>query len=323
MDLSESAKTATGAMSSITMATSVSVSEPTRKQRTHAITFTLNNYTNDDIQKVMLWIQDQCDYGCFSQEVSETGTPHLQGYMHFANARSYPPTAFRKLLERRAHDEVARGSPMQNHDYCAGLCEKKGNTLNPTFWEFGDVPAQGSRTDWSQALAQVQQVGVYAALEAQPHLIPNVRALERVRQLSHASQMRKMNVIVLYGSTGTGKTLAAWSAYPDLYSKPDGTWWDGYDGQEVVLLDDYDGHIPLPTLLKWLDRYSLQLPIKGGFTAARYTTVIITCNRHPEHWYPSAHPEHVRALMRRLRVILEKESFSIQDITNANQEDVS
>lgn len=299
---------------SITIATSVSNDDPVSKVRTHAIAFTWNNYAESDVEKMKAWIKDQCDYGCFSQEVSSTGTPHLQGYLHFENARFYPNQKLRKFANSKIHDAIARASPIQNRNYCSGLHVKKGNTLNPTFWEFGDVPVQGGRTDWKQALEQARDVGVYAALEAQPHLIPNVRALERVRQLSRTSKMRKMNVIVLHGPTGTGKSYAAWSAFPDLYTKPDGQWWDGYDGQKVVLLDDFNGDVPITTLLKWLDPYPLQLPIKGAFVAAQYETVIITSNRPPYEWYPSCDRKHVDALYDRLRVIPPKTIYTQEDI---------
>lgn len=309
---------------SITDTTSVpKAREGVSRHRTHAIAWTLNNYTEDDIKRCRAWIKDQCDYGCFSQEVSKKGTPHLQGYMHFKNPRDYPNGPFRKLLDRRVHDAPARAGPEKNREYCSGLCEKKGNTLNPTFWEFGDIPKQGSRTDWREALEMARDVGVYAAVEAQPHLIPNIRALERVRQISRTSKMRKMNVIVLHGPTGTGKSYAAWSAFPDLYSKPDGQWWDGYDGQKVVLLDDFNGDVPITTLLKWLDPYPVQLPVKGTFVAAQYETVIITCNRIPYEWYPSADRKHVDALYDRLRVIPTKTIYTQEDIHEyAHQTDV-
>lgn len=44
----------------------------------------------------------------------------------------------------------------------------------------------------------------------------------------------------IYGDPGTGKTRGVWEKYPDLYVKNINKWWDGYNDQDVVLLDDWD-----------------------------------------------------------------------------------
>lgn len=277
------------------------------------------------MELVREYIKKECIFGCFSQETGESGTPHLQGYHHYENARSYPVKAFRELLGNRVHDEIAFGSPRQNRNYCAGLVEKKGNVLNATFWEFGELPSQGARTDWDKAVHDVKNHGVAATLEEQPHLLPCIGALQRFRQISQRSTHRDVRVYVLVGETGTGKSRSAWDAFPDLYSKPAGQWWDGYDAHEVVLLDDYNGEIELSTFLKWLDRYPLQLPVKGGFVAAAYTKVIITSNYTPEQWYRYDGEKHRLALRRRFYTYLEKTVYTQQDLEdhnpNANEEE--
>lgn len=44
----------------------------------------------------------------------------------------------------------------------------------------------------------------------------------------------------IYGRSGCGKTRTVLKAYPDCYIKPRNAWWDGYNGEEVVLVDDVD-----------------------------------------------------------------------------------
>lgn len=243
--------------------------------RTRGIPFTQNNWTTESYEALQRFGETYCIYMVLGKEVGESGTPHIQGFLYFENPRAYPCKKFR-AISNGAHDEMLRGTPKQAADYC----KKDGD-----FWEFGEVPSQGARTDWVKALEDIKSQGVVQAVENQPHLIPCVRALSSFKQMSMKSTHRDVQVHVLIGPPGCGKTKWAWDNYPDLYTKPDGQWWDGYAGEETVLLDDFGGDLAYTTLLKVLDRYPLQLPVKGGFVAAKYTTVIITSNKFVQSWW--------------------------------------
>lgn len=179
--------------------------------------------------------------------------------------------------------------------------------MNPTFWEFGDAKKQGQRTDWETAHEMLKAgESVTAVIEAQPSLLPCQRALREVAMLLLKPKHREVNVTVLWGGAGTGKTRYAYEHYPDIYSKPIGQWWDGYTGQKQILLDDYYGYLPYSELLRVLDRYPYQVPIKGGFVQAQWDTVIITSNTPPEKWYKGLW---TAALRRRLNNIFQLESI--------------
>ena len=45
---------------------------------------------------------------------------------------------------------------------------------------------------------------------------------------------------VLWGPSGTGKSRWVAATWPDAFWKaPESKWWDGYSGQETVVLDDF------------------------------------------------------------------------------------
>ena len=47
-------------------------------------------------------------------------------------------------------------------------------------------------------------------------------------------------VWVLWGPSGTGKSRWVAATWPDAFWKsPESKWWDGYSGQETVVLDDF------------------------------------------------------------------------------------
>jgi hypothetical protein len=78
-------------------------------------------------------------------------------------------------------------------------------------------------------------------------------------------------------------------------------WFDGYEGQKLVLFDDFDkGQISFRLLLRLLDRYPMQVPIKGGFVEWCPRVIYITSNLGPARWYPS---EDYMVLHRRLDVV--------------------
>lgn len=112
----------------------------------------------------------------------------------------------------------------------------------------------------------------------------------------------KLEVIIKIGPPGCGKTRWAFENFPDLYrvsipKKTGQLWFDGYEGQETILLDDFYGEIAYATLLHLLDGYPMQVQIKGGFVWKNWKRVIITSNEYIENWYPI---RQIAALRRRV-----------------------
>lgn len=96
------------------------------QSRSRSFCFTWNNYP-DNHQDVL----DELDfrYVCYGYEFApQTGTPHLQGFILFANARTLN-SVIRGLPG--VHVLVARGTAAHNRTYCS----KSGD-----FIEFGDPP---------------------------------------------------------------------------------------------------------------------------------------------------------------------------------------
>ena len=106
---------------------------------------------------------------------------------------------------------------------------------------------------------------------------------------------------VVWGPPGTGKSRYAWeSGGPEAFwlSKPNGqrAFWDGYDGQKVVVIDEFYGWLPYGFLCRLLDRYPFRVETKGSSVPFLAERVIITSNVCPSRWYRQG----LRALRRRL-----------------------
>lgn len=91
------------------------------------------------------------------------------------------------------------------------------------------------------------------------------------------------------GPPGSGKSRSAWNDFKVTYSHAGDRWFDGYDADERVLFDDFDGWksgISYRKLLQLTDRYPMRVPVKGGFVQWIPKMIIFTTNVHPERWYP-------------------------------------
>jgi len=105
---------------------------------------------------------------------------------------------------------------------------------------------------------------------------------------NQTKSFRQVHVEVHWGEAGTGKTRHCVENYPNAYKLDfdnGQVWWDGYEGETTIILNDFYGGLPYNKLLDLLDGYQMRLPIKGGFTYANWNKVLITSNKPPEQWY--------------------------------------
>jgi len=111
--------------------------------------FTLNNYTDEDVNHLITVLEPLTTYLVFGREIGDSGTEHLQGFFQLNNSTRF--NKVKQLIGNRAWLAQARGTTQQASDYC----KKDGN-----YEEFGDVPAeQGKRTDWDVYREWVTELG--------------------------------------------------------------------------------------------------------------------------------------------------------------------
>lgn len=98
----------------------------------------------------------------------------------------------------------------------------------------------------------------------------------------------KTETTIFWGEPGTGKSRKAYEeakGFGTVYYKPRGEWWDGYQQQTSVIIDDFYGWIKYDELLKLTDRYPYQVPIKGGYEVFNSKFIFITSNKPYPEWY--------------------------------------
>lgn len=261
--------------------------------------FTLNNYSEANQDELRILFESEgVVYLVFGRETGEQGTPHLQGFISLATRKTF--NQIKSFLPDGAHIEKAHGTPSQASSYC----KKDGD-----FEEFGDVPGgQGRRTDIAAVADRIKEGASYETIFDE---FPGP-ALRYRRSIQEAIRDRQpvrnwaVNVIILWGRSGTGKTRSIWDFHDHatIYVHPGDRWFDGYTGQEIVLFDDFSGsEFKLSYLLKLLDRYPMRVPVKGGFVQWAPKVIYFTSNKDPKQWYANALEEHQNALFRRVNTI--------------------
>ena len=129
------------------------------------------------------------------------------------------------------------------------------------------------------------------------------QAFREYRNLVSARRTWPMEINVLWGPTGTGKTQQAWEeAGADAFLvNLDNTHSQGIMDKKNIIWDEFSGSsCDIKYLLQLTDRYPMT--VRGLYTTYNFVgyKIWITSNLNPDEWYPNAHPEHKNALQRRL-----------------------
>lgn len=272
--------------------------------------FTLNNYDESDLRRVDEVVSSGLGiYLCYQPERGELGTRHLQGFVSFKNARQLG--GVKRVIGDRAHLEPMRGTIEQAVAYC---CKEESRDADAGFGfkEFGCRPAgaghPGHRTDLSEAITAIRE-GKRGREFFESHgdvWLRYGRGMESAFRLYEPKRTEKTIIYWFYGRTGTGKSMRAQEMAPDAYWKNNSSWWDGYDGQEDVIIDDYRcDFCKFSELLRLFDRYPLQLQVKGGTVQFRSKRIFVTAPYHPSVMWSTRTEEDLGQLLRRIENIEE------------------
>lgn len=261
-------------------------------------------------------------YFCMMDEIGDQGTYHTHLYI-YANS----PMRFSTLKRHfpTAHIEKALGTSLENRTYVLKEgkfqdSEKGHTTVKGTFEEQGLIPTKSQESTHKLQLIHKMIEDGYSNLQIIkefPEYSFRIKTLVELRneylREKNSVGFRNLSVTYIYGKTGTGKTYSIFQKHkPENicrvtnYENPRALF-DAYEGQDVLVFEEFRSQIPIGDMLNYLDRYPIDLPARYGNRWASFTKVYITSNISLKEQYKSIQekePESYKAFLRRIHNVV-------------------
>lgn len=228
---------------------------------------------------------------------------NASGYLHWqfvlATSKKTSLAGLKSLLGpscRGIHAELSRS------EYAAAYCCKEDTrVLGP--WEWGSKPIRrNSKVDWESVWCAAKS-GDLDAIPASIRVV-SYRTIRIIGSDFISPRPIEREIFVFWGRTQTGKSRRAWDeAGMDAYSKcPRSKFWDGYQGEKNIVVDEFRGGIDISHVLRWCDRYPVRVEVKGSSRPLDAERIWFTSNVDPRDWYPDLDEETKAALLRRFNI---------------------
>lgn len=246
----------------------------------------------DREQYMKIMAKNNIKFLAFGRETCPTSKrKHHQCFMYFKGSRAHGKLALKRMggWWGETHNYVC--AALGNQDANAIYCQKESELE-----KVGTEPKQGAKTDLEDTCKEILngKITVDDIAKKHPmHYHMYGRTLERVQTLQKRTQWRTWMTegIWYFGKTGSGKSHQAYDMenyHPDTHYILDlqEDWWDGYVGQEYIIINEFKGQIPFGQLMDLCDKYPKTVKTKCRekvpFLAKK---IVIASISRPEHCY--------------------------------------
>lgn len=238
----------------------------------------------------------------------ECGTPHIQGFIYFKNAKSW--NGVRDVLPPRCSN-IKKRYYQSSAERAAGYCLKDGQ-----YEQYGSLPEQGKRTDLHEMADMVIEGKSRReiALHNPTQFIVHNRGLEALRRAIRVPPEDpqgeyEFENLWLFGGRNAGKSRYARDKYPgDLFVKSlDEEFWCTYRDESTVLIEEWTPKTSekwYNALMVWTDRYCFWVKIKGEEAMKiKPRRFIITSNFSINDCFPNPYEYDRDAILKRFKEI--------------------
>lgn len=243
----------------------------------------------------------QADYAIGQLEEGDSGTKHIQFMLYFkkqqraSRFKGFPCwiSGLRAPIAVERYEKYVQKSETRIEDP----------------YSYGTKPDTFGEKDDAETVVEKLKKGGLQALKPKDQL-RYANVAYKITLLAPPPKVLKQPFgLWVYGKKGTGKSYpnlvdeTTGERRGDTFIKKQNRWWDGYQGQARVVLDDLDqdGKCLAHDLKLWVDIYRDQGECKGGHVWLSYSEFIVTSNYLPEEIFYEFNEEFLRALKRRFK----------------------
>lgn len=226
-----------------------------RRQQSRSWFGTLNNYTAEELEQVRAFDAPYVAIGFHIGEQSHL--PHIHVLVQFKNPRGWPK------LSTRFHWEKRRGTVQECLNYL-----NKNNQLE----ERGARPPEPKdiHEEWTQFVESIHnnEVDKDSKMYARYEGYAKRRLAELKPKKDYQGELDAKNIWIC-GPPGIGKSRMVRQTFSakQIYNKGLNKWWDAYQDEECVLIEDIDpksAEFLAHHMKIWADRYSFGAEVKNG-----------------------------------------------------------
>lgn len=210
----------------------------------------------------------------FEEQCPTTGKLHYHSIVVFKN-----PTRFTSVatLDPTAHWDTKNNGALGIYKYVSKNNRSCFVTGEPpeAIKKFQENQNKHAKKTQFQLIVEAIKEGKYQEIQEERVYAQYQRFFDQLAQSTEPSkrwqgQLQEKNHW-LWGPPGSGKSSAIWDAaereHLTIYQKLQNKWWDGYHGEDIVLIEDADPEImkKLASHMKvWADRYPFTYEVKGS-----------------------------------------------------------
>lgn len=280
---------------------------------------TINNpldkgYSHEKIIDIVSYFKSVI-YWCMADEIGENGTYHTHVFLCSKSGIRF--STVKKNFEG-GHFEMCKGTASENKDYVAktGKWEKdrkKETCVDGTFYESGELPVEqkGNKISYEDVFDLLGSgLSTIDIVTEYPSLLLQMDKIEFARQAflreKYKTTRRELEVIYIYGASRTGKTRSVMDkfGYDKVYRVTDYRHpFDNYNGQDVIIFEEFRSSLSLTEMLNYLDNYPVELRCRYANKQALYTKVFVISNISLTDQYPGADSRDLDAFYHRFKLV--------------------
>lgn len=222
------------------------------------------------------------------RELHEDGNPHSHCFVMLD--RELNNTTDARVLDYQGHHPSIE--PTRSCKAVIKYCAAEGNYLTNIEAKIKRYRGEASRLDRNTIAQKIMDgTKLHTLVDENPSLLFGYSRLKNdvacyMLDKATIKDLEGPCGLWIGGPAGAGKSTIAFSRFGDYYPKGKNKWFDGYNGQPTMVLDDVDSSwVEFKDYLKWwAGQFKFLAEFKGGTMLIRPSKCVVTSNFTLEEW---------------------------------------